>query len=161
MYKIFPGALILILSLSLFSCDRGPFMKETIDIPNADWNRFNTLWFDYTPEDHTSACTVELSIRYQESIPSLRLEIMGTIHTPSGEMRFREYMIHFQDAAGTLLGAAIEGQPGIYEQKIMIRSDFVFKEEGNYRIEIENLGTKFDNPGIVSVALSIERKRDK
>jgi hypothetical protein len=45
----------------------------------------------------------------------------------------------------------------------VLRSDYVFQEEGLFRFEIENLMSKYDNPGILEIGLRIihaEKKKE-
>ena len=161
MKTILSAASSLLVSLLLFTaCTRGPLLEEFKSIPDANWIRFQTLWFDYPADEKTDPCTLSLIVRYTDEVPFTVLHIMGTIHTPSGEMRYREYHVPLKDREGNVDGALLE-EPDqalkVYEKEISLRKDFVFSEDGKYKIEIENLMTKYDNPGIVSIGLRILR----
>ncbi len=85
------------------------------------------------------------------------VDIMGTIHTPSGEMRFKEYRIGLKDSNEAITGSkfAGEGDETIYETRYTFRPAFQFTEAGRYRFEIENLSASYENPGIVSVGVGV------
>jgi hypothetical protein len=98
-------------------------------------------------------------LTYDERIELERLPVMGTIHTPSGEMRYRELMFHLKDAEGNMKGKALESEgKTIWQQEVMRRQQFVFREDGLYRFEIENLSSKYDNPGILRLELRVEAR---
>lgn len=152
---------IFTLGFLLISCDQGPIMEVRKQIPGANWERFNTMWFEYLNDDVEQSGDIILLVRYSGEVELNRLEIMGTIHAPSGEMRFREYMVHFRDPEKQMKGEVVQeewkGQK-VYEQQISIRKDFLFREEGRYRFEIENLSSKYDNPGIVSLGVRLVQR---
>ena len=153
--------LLMITGLLGLSCTRGPVFEEMKLLPNDNWLRFNTLWYNYMPKEHEDTCTISLVVRYNDAIPFDVLQVMGTIHAPSGEMRFREYSIPLRDANGLPDGEVIkeDTEKGkTYEKRVILRDGFVFSEEGNYRFEIENLMGKYDNPGIVAVGVVVDRE---
>lgn len=142
------------------ACSRGPLMEEFHTLPNANWNRFQTLWFEYTPAQADQNTQIELVIRYNESFPGNRIDLMATIHAPSGEQRFKEYHLITRDREGKITGLAPESAgnpPAWYEGALVLRQDFVFQERGLYRFEIENLMSKYDNRGIVELGLRITK----
>jgi hypothetical protein len=148
---------ILLLLLGLFSCQRGPWMEEARLFPDQNWIRFETQWFDFTPPAQQKSADLRLSLTYNENINLDRLPVMATIHAPSGEMRYRELMFHLRDESGQFQGAEILEESGRqWKLQMMMRQDFEFREEGLYRFEIENLSSKYDNPGLVSLELRVE-----
>jgi gliding motility-associated lipoprotein GldH len=154
--KVFVFFVFLMLMLS---CQRGPWMEARHDFPNANWIRFETQWFDFTPPEQEVETDIRLFLTYNENIELDRLPVMGSIHTPSGEMRYRELMFHLKDEAGNMKGTvqSSEGKT-IWQQEVMMRQQFVFREEGVYRFEIENLSSKYDNPGILSLEIRVEAR---
>lgn len=159
MRNLRPFIALFVTSLILAGCSSGPAFEQTTTLANNNWNRFHTLWYDFEPRNHDDPFTISLIVRHTPDVPFDVLQIMGTIHTPSGEMRYREYSIPMkgEDRLGTGELNEMQGSSEmILEKRIVLRDDFVFQEEGKYRFEIENLMSKYDNPGIVSVAVVVE-----
>ncbi|HRY99656.1 MAG TPA: hypothetical protein P5550_11435 [Bacteroidales bacterium] len=153
--------IILLTALLAFACQRGPVFEEMKNLPQQNWIRFNTLWYSYTPSNHDDAYTLSLVVRYTDAVAFNKLLVMGTIHSPSGEMRFREYSLPLRDADGMADGSAVSAtgvQPKVYEKRLVLREELVFTDPGEYRFEIENLMDKYDSPGIIAVGVVVEKE---
>lgn len=166
--NILPLAILVLITMAIITgaCSRAPVFEQYQRLSDNNWMRFHTLWFEHTPKKSDRPMQIELVIRYNEAFKGNRIDLMATIHTPGGEQRFKEYHLTVRNHEGRLLGQAPESAgspPAWYEGIIVLRSDYVFQEEGLFRFEIENLMSKYDNPGILEIGLRIihaEKKKE-
>ena len=145
--------------LAMFSCQhKDKLFEKRITFKNNSWNRFDILKFDIPVEDTVTEYDIYAEVRHASFYPYENLLINFAFSMPSSEERVRNHDLKLRDAKGAFLGS---GMGDIWDIAFPMMTNFTFPKGGNYHIEIENLMTKFETPGVMDFGITVVRSDSK
>ncbi|MFP4469331.1 MAG: hypothetical protein ACLFPE_01530 [Bacteroidales bacterium] len=145
--------IIPVLLMMIVACQRREPVSQFHTFPNGVWERFQYLNFELPVEDTRELYDISVVIRYTDEFPEDVLTINFVMTGPVGEERIRDYNFILKDRDGNFTG---NSKDGLYERVITLREDIRFHGEGNVKIEMESLMTKFFTPGILEIGIVME-----
>jgi len=153
--KRFFYVIVVFLSFFLTFCKRQNIIfSESFLFANNNWQRFKTVGFPVTIKDTACNYKINLELNFQNDFPENNLFVYFYLIYPNGEKRYIETRLNVRDEKKSLLG--IKTAEGNCIKTFIINSIHL-SAPGIYKTEIGNLMTKYDNPGIQSVRLNIEK----
>ncbi len=140
------------------SCRKSESLTQFHSFPNNTWNRFEKQNFNFRIEDVSFPYDLKLILRHNDSYPFDNLYVHVVIEKPGGEERIMEYDFKVKDTDGQFLSRSTNGYDEI---TFTLHTGLYFQEEGNCRVEIENLIPKIEIPGILELGLCLQRSREE
>ncbi len=153
--------LILLLTVVLMfaSCNnKEKLFEKRITFKNNNWNRFDILKFDVPVDDTIAQYDIYADLRHASFYPFENLLINFSIAMPSSEERVQNHNFKLRNQDGSFLA---NGMGDIWDIAFPMMTNFTFPQKGNYHIEIENLMTKYDTPGMMEFGLIVIRSDSK
>ena len=146
---------LLCIAISFVSCQhKDTIFEKRIDFKDNTWNRFDILKFDVPVEDTLTEYDIYADIRHASFYPFANLLINFSIAMPSSEERVQHHDFKLRNQDGSFVA---NGMGDLWDIAFPLMTKFVFPQKGNYHIEIENLMTKFDTPGMMQFGIIIIR----
>lgn len=149
---------LILLSPWLFSCDENRIYEANLDIEKTDWNKNDTLVFDFNIEDPNQAYNLYYNLRYSNSYPFYNLFTKYFICDSSGVVlkspAVAEDMYLFDVKTGKPLG---KGLGDIYDQQVSFLKGYKFPAKGDYKIKVLQYMRNDPLPGIVSFGIRVEK----
>ncbi len=124
----------LITSLVFVSCDTNRIFDTYISVPNK-WHKDSVISFEVTPLDSTNAYNLFVSLRNTNAYKYNNLFLIVEMEFPHGKTIKDTLEYKMADPTGKLLGT---GLTGIKENKLWYKEQVVFKEQGNYTVNIQH-----------------------
>lgn len=129
------------------SCSQNSTLfSEYKSIPDANWNRFNLISFNFEVKDTSIRYDVfvKMTVNKQCEVQTMLcyLDLIST----SNQHRYIERLIQVQDTSNSKNSA---------EVKSLFLSQIKLNELGSYKIELGSLSTKYDNPGISQIGIEV------
>ena len=140
--------------LILFACKSSSVYQSDYTFENHSWNRFKKVFFETPMNDTKSTYAIYVNVKVTEKFEFDKLSIRMTIYTPDKGERYSEHDIQIKGDDGKFKGEAEKEYRVI---KIPLKKEIYFNQEGKYMFEIENLMSKYETPGIISIGISIEK----
>jgi len=131
--------------------------EKNFTFERNNWIRFKTVNFDFDIEDTASFYDVSLTVRHNKDYPNSNLLTYIYITYPNGEKRYLESNIKIRNEKNKFIGKTIET---FWEVSNPVMSNIHLLAKGNYKVEIGNLMSKYDNPGIIQVGLIIKKSKE-
>ncbi|MDD2621560.1 MAG: hypothetical protein WC142_07200 [Bacteroidales bacterium] len=151
-------SLWILVLIGFSSCENKKITYEkTVNFPNYQWNRFNTL--EFTPEIKKLKKIHEFTIvlRYQEGYPYETLPVNTVLTYPDGQKNILRYVFAIKNEQGYI--GLKEGNTRQLEA--VIYTDKTFAEKGVYTFSIQQLTQYYDLNYIVSVGCKVSSHSSK
>ena len=132
-------AVFLIASFCILGCQDSVVFSEFESLPQG-WSKTDTLVFDFEAPDTIRPFHLFFNTRLNQDYEFNNLYLISTIHFPNGKQigDTLEYEMAFPN--GELMGS---GFGSVKESKLWYKSNVVFKEQGEYKIEVKQAMRKF------------------
>ncbi|WP_295985699.1 gliding motility lipoprotein GldH [uncultured Algibacter sp.] len=149
----------LMFSLLIVSCDSNSVYDNYKSIPNS-WHKDSIVSFKVTPPDSTNAYNLFVNLRNTTTYKYNNLFLIVEMVFPHGKTIKDTLEYKMAEPNGKLLG---EGYMDIKENKLWYKQDIVFKEKGEYTINIQHamrengkVNGVIDLEGITDIGFRIE-----
>lgn len=150
MIKPISGLFLSLVISVLLSCSGQREFEKVHVFPDATWNRFEILSFDFDVKKAGGEYNMQAILRYTDDLEHNRIPVHFILTFPTGEDRIWEQTISLRDRDGNNLGSY---QGGFYEIRVPVRSRMMLREAGIYNITAEKIIHKYNTPGLVSFGL--------
>jgi len=121
-------------SLLIVSCDSNSVYDNYKSIPNS-WHKDSIVSFKVTPPDSTNAYNLFVNLRNTTTYKYNNLFLIVEMVFPHGKTIKDTLEYKMAEPNGKLLG---EGYMDIKENKLWYKQNIVFKEKGEYTINIQH-----------------------
>ena len=143
---------------SLNSCKNSSVkFEKNFTFEKNNWVRFKTVNFNFNIEDTAVFYDFSITLRHNKDFPNSNLLTYLYITYPNGEKRYLESNINIRDEKNNFIGKNIEN---FWDVSNPLMSNIHLPAKGNYKVEIGNLMSKYDNPGIMQVGLIIKKRNE-
>ncbi|MCR8667151.1 gliding motility lipoprotein GldH [Aestuariibaculum sp. M13] len=122
-----------ICSLVFVSCDSNRVFDEYKSVPNK-WHKDSIVSFDITPPDSTKAYNLFVNLRNTNTYKYNNLFLIVEMVFPHGKTIKDTLEYRMADPTGKLLGTGVTDTK---ENKLWYKEGVVFKEAGNYKVNIQ------------------------
>jgi gliding motility-associated lipoprotein GldH len=152
---VFPFTLI----LSFSSCNKSQVYKEFKTLPNYTWERLEkgkSIEFDnINIENDEEVYDISFHIRHTPYITEDEIKFKLKITSPSSIVRESVHTVKLKDKEGKeWLG---EAMGDIIDLEVDLKTFYSFIERGLYKIELVNMGQKYQLQGIMEVGIEINK----
>lgn len=158
MNKIF---YLIAIAIIVISCNSRQEFDEYKTISNAQWNKNDTVFYNFNNSDTISYKNLFINIRNNGNYKYSNLFLITEILAPNQFATIDTLEYEMADATGNFLG---KGFSDLKENKLFFKENYVFKKAGNYQIKIIHAMRKVNETegmdyleGIESVGLRIEK----
>lgn len=158
MNKIFYFIAIIIL---LLSCNSTQEFDEYKTINNANWQKNDTVFFNFINSDTISSKNLFINIRNNGIYKYSNLFLITEILAPNQYATVDTLEYEMADAKGHFLG---QGFSDLKENKLIFKENYIFRKSGNYQIKIIHAMRKVDETegmdvleGVSSVGFRVEK----
>jgi len=126
--------IVLIAGIVLSSCDSNQVFDEYKTVPNQ-WNKDSIISFSITPPDSTKAYNLFVNIRNTSAYKYRNLFLIVDMNFPNGKVIKDTLEYEMAKPNGELLGT---GFADVKENKLWYKESVVFKETGEYKVNIQH-----------------------
>lgn len=150
---------LIIVLLSLVSCDSKRLYENNLPIENDIWNINQVLEFDYNCVDTISETKLMVNVRHTSTYPFSNLWLFVSTTNPNGIQKKDTLECVLSEKNGKWLG---DGLGDIWDIQCQFKT-MQFKEDGIYNFRIEQAMRHGDLakiemlPGVMEVGLRIEK----
>lgn len=124
---------LFIVVVFFISCDEKRVFDEYKGL-NGKWEKDSIIRFTFNQKDTIHSYNLFLNIRNNNEYPFSNLFLTVTMKQPDSLVKIDTLEYAMANADGTLLG---EGFSDVKESKLWYQENFVFKQKGEYTIEIQ------------------------
>ena len=147
------------LILSFSSCNKSQVYKEFKTLPNYTWERIEkgkSIEFDnINIENEEDVYDISFHIRHTPYITEDEIKFKLKITSPSSIVRESVHTVKLKDKEGKeWLG---EAMGDIIDLEVDLKTFYSFIERGLYKIELVNMGQKYQLQGIMEVGIEINK----
>jgi gliding motility-associated lipoprotein GldH len=159
MKKILKIVFLFTLILSFSSCNKSQVYKEFKTLPNYTWERIEkgkSIEFDnINIENDEEVYDISFHIRHTPYITEDEIKFKLKITSPSSIVRESVHIVKLKDKEGKeWLG---EAMGDIIDLEVDLKTFYSFIERGLYKIELVNMGQKYQLQGIMEVGIEINK----
>lgn len=159
MKKILKIVFLFTLFLSFSSCNKSQVYKEFKTLPNYTWERIEkgkSIEFDnINIENEEDVYDISFHIRHTPYITEDEIKFKLKITSPSSIVRESVHTVKLKDKEGKeWLG---EAMGDIIDLEVDLKTFYSFIERGLYKIELVNMGQKYQLQGIMEVGIEINK----
>lgn len=159
MKKILKIVFVLLLVVSFSSCNKSQVYKEFKTLPNYTWERIEkgkSIEFDnINIENDEDVYDISFHIRHTPYITEDEVKFKLKITSPSSIVRESVHTIKLKDKEGKeWLG---EAMGDMIDLEVDLKTFYSFIERGLYKIELVNMGQKYQLQGIMEVGIEINK----
>lgn len=159
MKKILKIVFLFTLILSFSSCNKSQVYKEFKTLPNYTWERIEkgkSIEFDnINIENDEEVYDISFHIRHTPYITEDEIKFKLKITSPSSIVRESVHTVKLKDKEGKeWLGDAMGD---IIDLEVDLKTFYSFIERGLYKIELVNMGQKYQLQGIMEVGIEINK----
>ena len=126
--------IVLIAGIVLSSCDSNQVFDEYKTVPNQ-WNKDSIISFNITPPDSTKAYNLFVNIRNTSAYKYRNLFLIVDMNFPNGKVIKDTLEYEMAKPNGELLGT---GFADVKENKLWYKESVIFKETGEYKVNIQH-----------------------
>jgi len=116
-----------------FSCDEKRVFDEYKPL-NGKWKKEDVIRFTFNQNDTINPYNLFLNIRNNNEYSFNNLFVIVTLKQPDSLVKIDTLEYAMANPDGSLMG---EGFSDVKESKLWYQENFVFKQKGNYTIEIQ------------------------
>lgn len=147
------------LILSFSSCNKSQVYKEFKTLPNYTWERIKkgkSIEFDnINIENEEDVYDISFHIRHTPYITEDEIKFKLKITSPSSIVRESVHTVKLKDKEGKeWLG---EAMGDMIDLEVDLKTFYSFIERGLYKIELVNMGQKYQLQGIMEVGIEINK----
>lgn len=147
------------LILSFSSCNKSQVYKEFKTLPNYTWERIEkgkSIEFDnINIENEEDVYDISFHIRHTPYITEDEIKFKMKITSPSSIVRESVHTVKLKDKEGKeWLG---EAMGDMIDLEVDLKTFYSFIERGLYKIELVNMGQKYQLQGIMEVGIEINK----
>ncbi len=147
------------LILSFSSCNKSQVYKEFKTLPNYTWERIEkgkSIEFDnINIENEEDVYDISFHIRHTPYITEDEIKFKLKITSPSSIVRESVHTVKLKDKEGKeWLG---EAMGDMIDLEVDLKTFYSFIERGLYKIELVNMGQKYQLQGIMEVGIEINK----
>ncbi|GAA4235611.1 gliding motility lipoprotein GldH [Postechiella marina] len=124
----------LIFTVVLSSCDSNQVFDIYKSVPNK-WHKDNVISFNVVPPDSIKPYNLFVNIRNTNNYKYSNLFLIVEMEFPHGKTIKDTLEYKMADPTGKLLGS---GLTDIKENKLWYKEQVIFKESGNYKVNIQH-----------------------
>ncbi len=159
MKKILKIVFVLLLVVGFSSCNKSQVYKEFKTLPNYTWERIEkgkSIEFDnINIENDEDVYDISFHIRHTPYITEDEVKFKLKITSPSSIVRESVHTIKLKDKEGKeWLG---EAMGDMIDLEVDLKTFYSFIERGLYKIELVNMGQKYQLQGIMEVGIEINK----
>lgn len=147
---------LLLLSVTILSCDSNRVFDENKQIEKAIWNQEEPLVFLVNITDTVSPHNVYLNVRNAGMYPFSNLFLFINTGFPQGQIDRDTAEVTLASPDGKWLG---DGLGDIYDNRVLFHRNVRFPQAGEYRFEIFQAMRVNPLPGIMDAGIRIEKVR--
>lgn len=149
-----------LLFISLISCDSNRVFDAYESVENNTWLENEVVNFDFEIQDTISRNNVFINIRNNKEYEFSNLFLITKIGFPNGTKVIDTLEYEMTDKLGNYLGS---GYTDVKQNKLFLKENVRFLEQGNYQFSVEHAMRKNGNiqgldslKGITDIGLRIE-----
>lgn len=146
---------IIIIGLTMVSCDSSRVYGDFHDMENAFWPLDSVQRFTFTIEDTTRKYNLLATFRNSSSYPYYNIYFKYTLEDTLGRIKkeeLKEY--HFFDPkTGEPLGS---GLGDLFDHKVPLEDSLIFSNKGEYTLSLQQYMRMDTLPFIISVGARVE-----
>lgn len=159
MKKILKILFLFILVAVFSSCNKSQVYKEFKTLPNYTWERIEkgkSIEFDnINIENEEDVYDISFHIRHTPYITEDEIKFKMKITSPSSIVRESVHTVKLKDKEGKeWLG---EAMGDMIDLEVDLKTFYSFIERGLYKIELVNMGQKYQLQGIMEVGIEINK----
>ena len=159
MKKILKIVFLFILVAVFSSCNKSQVYKEFKTLPNYTWERIEkgkSIEFDnINIENEEDVYDISFHIRHTPYITEDEIKFKLKITSPSSIVRESVHTVKLKDKEGKeWLG---EAMGDMIDLEVDLKTFYSFIERGLYKIELVNMGQKYQLQGIMEVGIEINK----
>lgn len=147
---------IAFLALALASCSNKTIFNERHEFPSLKWNHFDPVAFSVEVTDMEPPYDISLNMRHITQMPYESMPVLIIVKSPSGSIRTFLHTFKIKGKDGKLLG---DGMGDIWDLDDRVKKQFFFNETGKYVFTIKDAGSNYDNIGIMTLGLKVEKTK--
>lgn len=125
----------LIITLLMVSCDSNQVFDVYKSVSNNRWHKDDVIRFNITPPDSINPYNLFVNIRNTNHYKYNNLFLIVEMEFPHGKTVKDTLEYRMADPTGKLLGV---GLTDIKENKLWYKEQVVFKETGDYKVNIQH-----------------------
>ena len=149
-----PHYFIFIAILFLSSCGKNVLLSKYEKLPEDGWETKNKLSFEVDVQDKSAYHNVYLTVRHADSYPFSNLFVFLTTKYPNGKISIDTLECILADQKGQWKG---DGAGDIWDNKIPIKKNMLFPENGKYSFTFEQGMRLNPLPLIMDFGMVIEK----
>lgn len=134
MLRISNVLFFLVFTLLTVSCDSTQVFDVYKSVPNS-WHKDHVIHFNVTPPDSITPYNLFVNVRNTNHYKYNNLFLIVEMEFPHGKIVKDTLEYRMADPKGKLLGT---GLTDIKENKLWYKEQVVFKEAGNYKVNIQH-----------------------
>lgn len=159
MKKILKVIFVLTIVTIFSSCNKSQVYKEFKTLPNYTWERIEkgkSIEFDnINIENEEDVYDISFHIRHTPYITEDEIKFKLKITSPSSIVRESVHTVKLKDKEGKeWLG---EAMGDMIDLEVDLKTFYSFIERGLYKIELVNMGQKYQLQGIMEVGIEINK----
>lgn len=124
---------LIMIVILFFSCDEKRVFDEYKPL-NGKWKKEDVIRFTFNQNDTINPYNLFLNIRNNNEYSFNNLFVIVTLKQPDSLVKIDTLEYAMANPDGSLMG---EGFSDVKESKLWYQENFVFKQKGNYTIEIQ------------------------
>ncbi len=155
---------LIVFSILVFSCDSNRVFDTYKSVPNK-WHKDSIVSFKVTPPDSTNNYNLFVNLRNTNAYKYNNLHLIVEMIFPHGKTVKDTLEYRMAEPSGKLLGA---GYSDVKENKLWYKEKVVFKESGEYTVNIQQamrengkVNGVLELEGITDIGFRIENSEDK
>lgn len=159
MKKILKVIFVLAIVTIFSSCNKSQVYKEFKTLPNYTWERIEkgkSIEFDnINIENEEDVYDISFHIRHTPYVTEDEIKFKMKITSPSSIVRESVHTVKLKDKEGKeWLG---EAMGDMIDLEVDLKTFYSFIERGLYKIELVNMGQKYQLQGIMEVGIEINK----
>jgi len=158
------SALVILISVVLFSCNTELVKSEFRATDGGVWNKNNTIEFSFSEIDTSQRHNIFINVRNDASFPYSNLFLIAELEFPTGQTTKDTLQYEMALPDGTWLG---KGYGSLKENKLWYKENVVFPTAGVYKVRISQAMRKNGSingvvnlEGVTDVGIEIERSME-
>lgn len=149
-------AVILLLTLELVSCDQSRVYELNHDFKDRTWKINETPEFEFIIKDLGKRYNVYYNVRNSLNYPYARLFVNYSLHDSTGNVLSKKMVSEFlfDQKTGQPFGSS--GLGDVYDHRFLLLKEFEFKQQGKYRLSLQQFMRADTLSGILAVGARVE-----
>ncbi len=152
--NIFRYICVIVVLISLSSCDRNVVFEDNVKLPENRWEQKNAVQFTVDIQDTITPHNLYINLRNAGGYQFSNIFLFFTTTSPSGKMERDTLELTLADASGKWLG---DGMGDIWDNRQLFKSGFRFPESGKYIFQLEQAMRIDPLPQIMDAGIRIEK----